>query len=201
MWKGETVAIIAGGPSVNQKQIDYIFNETTYKSIAINNSYQLAPKSDMLYFCDLRWYTWHKDNKLFINFKGIRVTLKNNQGVPEDIHSLNNTGPIGLETDPTGLKTGSNSGYQVLNLCYHLQVKNIILIGYDMRVVNGKTHWHKAHKHTPSHKIYKTNLLPKMNNIIEPLKSAGINVLNCTPGSALECFTKVELGKEGSMLQ
>ena len=111
MWEGETVAILAGGPSLTQAQVDYVKGKC--KVIAINSSYLLAPWADILYFCDNRWYTecGHKNRKEFKEFKGIKVTLRN-LNMPEDIMKLDHRGGTGLCLESDGLMTGSNSGYQ-----------------------------------------------------------------------------------------
>ena len=205
MWEGETVAILAGGHSLTQAQVDYVKGKC--KVIAINSSYLLAPWADLLYFCDDRWYTQcgHKDRKEFKEFNGIKVTLRN-LSMPEDIMKLDHRGGTGLCLESDGLMTGSNSGYQCMGLAFHLGANRQLLLGYDMKIVNGKSHWHGGHKkdiehssgNRPDHVVlaYKTlefTMLPKFLTIVEPLEKAGIEVINCTPDSALECFPKASL--------
>ena len=197
LWLDETVTIVAGGPSLVPADVDYVRGKT--RVIVINNSYQLAPWADLLYFCDLRWYEHfgHKDHPDFIAFEGIKVTLQNLH-LPSNIKKLKNTGNQGLEENPIGLRTGSNSGYQCVNLAFHLGVSRIILLGYDMKFgPNNKTHWHAGHqdrkrRHTmvPSLSVYTKNMIPKFETIVKPLASHGIKVINCTPMSDLGCFPK-----------
>lgn len=49
LWPGETVAIIAGGPSVNQALADSV---RQHKRIVVNHAYMLAPDADMLLALD-----------------------------------------------------------------------------------------------------------------------------------------------------
>ncbi len=205
IWEGETIAIIAGGPSLTQSQVDYVRGKC--KVIVINSSYLLAPWADLLYFCDNRWYEecGHKDRTEFIEFKGIKVTLRN-PSMPEEIKKLDHRGGTGLCLEPDGLMTGSNSGYQCMNLAYHLGGNRQLLLGYDMKIINGKSHWHGGHKKDPkhtytgkadlivlAHKTLEYTMLPKFLTIVKPLKEAGIEVINCTPDSALDCFPKANL--------
>ena len=100
------------------------------------------------------------------------------------------TGGTGLEADSGGLRHGSNGGYQAINLAYHFGVKRIVLLGYDM-TANGATHWHKGHPTTKIDEYRRTlefAMLPKFPPIVEPLKAAGVEVINATPGSALKCW-------------
>jgi hypothetical protein len=188
LWKDETVAILAGGPSLTQEQVDYIRDKC--RVIVINNSYQLAPWADLLYFCDARWYRWHKDNELFKNFQGIKVTFQNHKYVPDDVLKLGHGGKEGLCLEKDKVATGSNSGFQCINLSFHLGTNRILLLGYDMKTVGGKSHWHNGHgkDFQLTDKTFSSNMVPKFNTLIEPLKSRGVEVINCTPGSMITAF-------------
>jgi hypothetical protein len=64
-WRGQTVVIVGGGPSLTKEQVDaaghVVVGRAAPKVIAINNAIELAPWADVLYFCDARWYEWHRD--------------------------------------------------------------------------------------------------------------------------------------------
>jgi len=195
MWKGRTVVILGGGPSLTQEQVDYVRGKA--KVIAINNAYLLAPWADMLYFCDARWFKWHKDKSEFQNFKGLRVTLSNETRVPLeklDIKSVAREGKEGLCIKPNTVATGANGGYQTINLCYHLAASIVILLGYDMKADGNKTHWHKGHNINSPTSIYQSNLIPLFKTLAEALKKIDMSVINCTPGSALHVFPEKKLG-------
>ncbi len=191
LWEGETVINLAGGPSLTQNQVDYIKDKC--KVIAINTSYQLAPWADLLYFCDARWYHWHKDNQLFKDFKGIKVTLRNFGTVPDEVKKIDNLGSYGLSLEPTGIMTGHNSGYQSINLAVLLGVKRILLLGYDMQWIGGKSHWHKGHPVKIPEKSLIRNMLPRFDSLKGPLKKAGVKVINCSPNSLIKTFPKQSL--------
>jgi hypothetical protein len=202
IWKDETSVIIGGGPSLTQDQIDYVRGKA--KLIAINNSYLLCPDADLFYFCDNRWYQWHKNRpefKKFISRPGlIIVTLDNLKTVPAHFKKLKNLGREGLCTCKYGLHTGSNSGFQCVNLSVHLGVKRILLLGIDMQYVDGKSHWHNSHTDqdgrkmvTVGHKSYEINMLPKFKSLVEPLAELDIEVINCSDKSALKIFPTKKL--------
>ena len=199
MWEGETVACIGGGPSLLPEHLDYIKDKC--RVIVINNAYKLAPWADILYFCDYRWYTWHKGDKDFQTFKGIKVTLNNLGKVPDDIRKLENLGSTGLTDQPTGLKTGSNSGYQCINLAVLTGAAKILLVAYDMRFgSDGKSHWHGEHYDTVNktrvvmgNKVFERNMLPKFHTLVQPLKDAGIDIINCSSISAITVFPKMSI--------
>ena len=108
-------------------------------------------------------------------------------------NSVKNTGRDGLETKPTGIRTGRNSGYQAINLAVHLGAKRIVLLGYDMRFQGKKSHWHGGHPVEIRDTVFENSMLPCFPSLVKPLAKLGVEVLNATPGSALTVFPMVEL--------
>lgn len=170
--------------------------------IAVNDSFLLAPWADVLYGCDETWWQsrgasirkiWHGGEGHIACRFGTKVTLENKI---EGVLRLRNTGEEGLETDPTGLRTGKNSGYQAINLAYHFGAKRIVLLGFDMRLgPSGEMHWNaRPERQTPAGFAQTLSLmLPKFDTLKEPLKRAGVEVLNATPNSALKTWPYVPL--------
>ena len=213
LWPGETLAILANGPSLTQEQATFCRGRA--RVIAVNDSYLLAPWADLHYFCDAKWYEWHRQFEspaqalfgreramaLFHGFPGIRVTLEpsavlrkyepslkvlRNDSSPPDVKPR----PEGLCLEPDGVRTGRNSGYQVINLAVHTGVRRILLLGYDMGAVDGKTHWFGEHPRPSGAGIFASTFLPMFETLVEPLEALGVEVLNCTPGSALTVFPR-----------
>jgi len=161
------------------------------RSIALNDAYLRAPHADILYFCDLHWWQvneWQVRNAFFGKWI---VTLEN---VISGVRRLRNTGPIGLETDPCGVRHGSNSGYQAINLAYHLGAKEIVLVGFDMQTVNGRSHWRTRNgdNEDKEQRVMKNVILPKFQTLQKPLELARVRVVNATPGSALTLWPIVD---------
>lgn len=206
LWPGETVAIIGGGPSLTSQQVEDCRGKV--RVITINDALRLAPWCDVHYFCDDKWWKWHHKKDWYRNFAGLRITLENLHLTKEEpaLKSVQNVGrPTAprtpaevLCTVPTGVIPGQNSGYQCINLAVHLGVKRIVLLGYDMRsiVEQGrlKTHWFGDHPGGTSDSIYRA-MLGHFPRLVAPLAELGVEVLNCTPDSALGCFPKRELGE------
>jgi hypothetical protein len=89
--------------------------------------------------------------------------------------------------------TGRNGGYQAMNLAVHFGAKRQLLVGFDMRAREGKSHWFGDHPTKSGPDIYANVMLPAFPTIVEPLKVLGVEVINCTPGSALTCFPMMSL--------
>lgn len=202
-WKNETCFILAGGPSL--LGFDARVLRGKGRVITINDSWRLAPWADVCYFCDDQW--WHQQiaknprsldgtrtfyDSIYKNF-WICGGSGHFKGHPQ-VHQLLFTGPTGLETNPTGLRHGSNSSYQAINLAYHFGVDQIVLLGVDMRVSSdGRTHWHDEPRESAFQLILANTMLPKFIALVEPLQEAGVEVLNASPVSALTCWPMASL--------
>lgn len=200
-WTGETAFLLGGGPSLLGFDASVLRGR---RVIAINNSYLLAPWADVLYYADRSWWLAHRDE--WIDQAGVRQPgaralftgkYRVSIGTSEDCtNRLRSTGASGLESNPSCLKHGSNSGYQCIGLAAHFGVSRIVLLGYDMRVDGARTHWHPGHpNHTPDRQQRSLEhvFLPRFASLVAPLAAAGIEVLNATPRSALTCWPIVAL--------
>jgi hypothetical protein len=208
-WKGETCFILAGGPSLSGFPVEILRGRG--RVIAVNSSYRLCPWADLLFFSDPQWYQWEqeKNPELLATLIGRMMTVGE---IPDhSIHRLALTGTDDIEPLPDRVH-GNNSGYQAINVAYHFGVKRIVLLGFDMKVqlleeprdsldaemrllaerCLGKSHWHEGHPDGISleqrQKVLSEILLPPFATLVLTLEKAGIEIINCTPGSAITCF-------------
>lgn len=178
-WKDQTVCIIGGGPSLTKQQVAQIRHS---RVIAVNNTVYLAPWADILYFCDSRWYEWHES--AVKAFAGRRVTLENLQLQAEiTVYSLRNYGIDGMPPARDGIMHGRNSGFQAMQLAILLGVKRIILLGFDMH----GGHWHAEHPIPTPTNVF-AGMIDCFYKIAPDIKKYGVEVINCTPDTALHCF-------------
>ena len=198
LWAGETAVIAGTGPSLTKEDLEFCKGRA--KVLCINTSFQIAPWADGLYFADQRWFEHHAE--AVKQFPGLKVTIENSHSVVErdptikvmrnDDHRAKTN--HGLCTEPDGLRTGRNSGHQGMNLLYHLGVRRILMIGFDLRVVEDKRWWFKEYGwNSGSPNIYKNTFIPRFFSLTVPMKEARIEVINCTIGSALKCWPIVPL--------
>lgn len=185
LWPGATVVCLGGGPSLEPADVAYAHGRA--RVIAINDAWRLAPWADLLYACDAKWWRWHDGVPAFT---GLKVTLEK----PEypGIKRLAQGAERGFEAAPTRLATGRNSGYQALHLAVHLGARRVLLLGYDMRLVDGRSHWFGAHPVATKPEVY-DRMIPCFESLIAPLAARGVAVVNCTPASALACFPMAPL--------
>lgn len=161
-------------------------------SVVINNTFQLAPWADMLYGADSDWWTYHAQTAL--KFAGLKVTA--HASVPfRQVMELRTTGKEGFDPDPSAVRTGGNGGATAVHIAAHAGAARILLCGFDMR--GAGQHWHGEHpaplRSTAEH-TYR-NWIRRFGVLAAELKTRGIEVINCTPGSALRCCPFMELGE------
>ena len=174
--------MIASGPSLTQKQVDYAVKSPA-KIIAINNNYEICPTADVLYGCDKNWWQTHKGAP---NFLGYKFSLQDSGF--SDVHQLYNSGTAGIDFDWPNIRTGKNSGYQAINLAVHFGCRRIILVGYDMQHTDGKKHWHPNHPAGLCNFECVKSCIDYYDDLAPVLDGNDIEVLNCTLKTALKCF-------------
>lgn len=100
----------------------------------------------------------------------------------------------GLSLDPLRIHQGSNSGYQALNLAVLFGAIRILLIGFDMKLSEtGRRHWFGNHPGKMNKASHYDQFIRAFYTTTADLKRAGVEVLNCTPGSALDAFPIAKL--------
>ena len=190
-WPGETAIVIATGPSLTSDDVDYCRGRG--RVIAVNDAYRLAPWADCLYATDARWWHWHRGVP---DFAGAKWSMEHSawgthRALYTDIQRLRNTGPSGLEHDPSGLKNGRNSGYAAVNLAVHYGATRIVLLGFDMQAVKGRSHFFGEHPN--KQKSPYNQFRHRFQSLVKPLRKVGVSVVNCSRNSLLDSFPKADL--------
>jgi len=206
-WAGKTAFLLAGGPSLKGFDAGILRNHG--KVLTINDSWRLAPWAHASYFCDWQWWQMQqaKNPRAKLStapggevgfhdmiYRAFWITSSPKFADNPQVHCIQLTGDRGLETSPVGVKHGSNSGYQAINLAYLLGAARIILLGYDMKCQAAHTHWHDEPRQAqPVFQTVLDSFIPAFDTLAAPLKEAGVEVINCTPDSALKCWPYVPL--------
>lgn len=106
---------------------------------------------------------------------------------------LRNSGQEGVSVDPESLRTGYNGGYQAMNLATLAGAARIVLLGYDCRAKDPQ-HSHFFGDHRDRTQMHVFSVMAKQFRMAAPiLQKMGVEVINCTPGSALDCFRKQDI--------
>ena len=163
-------------------------------AIVINDTHRLAPWADALYACDGRWWAYHAQEAL--KFAGLKIT--HDQSVPQDaVLWIPSSGRSGFDPDPSFTRTGNNSGYQALHIAIHAGAARVLLFGFDMHARAGK-HWfgdHPAQLADSDADVFSRSFIPEFEKLAPLLPDLGVEVINCTPGSVLQCFPFMEFAE------
>lgn len=176
-----------------------------WKVIAVQDAYTALPYADVMYGCNPSWWRLHKD---CAGFHGEKWTSHqggkdstNNKLDPDyelkvpiaDAFGLNvvegRHGDV-FSLDPSYISYGSNSGFQAINLAILFGCRRIVLVGFDMRHVGGKSHFFGDH---PGGEV-RQNSDGDYRNFVRHFAVGArelpkeIVVINATPGSALDCW-------------
>lgn len=189
-WPGGTVACIATGPSLTAEDVEYVRGKVD-GVIAVNNAIDLAPWADILYACDGKWWGWRKGMP---SFQGTKYAMKDDarRWHEHDVQMIRKGPKHGVDPRPDTLAHGCNSGYQAIGLAAKLGAARIVLLGYDMRVgPQGQHHFHG--KHPDGTKPPFKMCLDAFGTLVKPLSDLGVEVVNCSPNTALKCFSRAPL--------
>ena len=143
---------------------------------------------------------WHRDRAEFQAFAGEKCSIQGTgmQVVDGNVHMMRNAhepnNGMGLSLDPEMLVTGSNSGFQALNFAVLAGAKTVLLLGYDAREPSsGKpSHWFGEHPEVAPIAAF-ADYRRSCTAAAVLIKAAGVRVLNCSPGSAIDCFERMDL--------
>ena len=193
-WRGERCFIIGGGPSLVGFDFERLRGE---RIIAINKAFAYCEFASVLYFMDyIHFYLALKEGRFggemlakWESFKGFKVHADSKARNVEDSYWINlSIFQNGVSTSQKrGLFRGTNCGYGAINLAVLMGASPIYLLGYDMKHVGKKTHFHEGYWRTAIPKALK-EFIGELGMIRHDLKARRIKVVNLNPDSALKWF-------------
>ena len=124
-------------------------------------------------------------------FKGELWTQDKRASLEHGLFYVHGEGKLGLGKDK--IHFGGNSGYQAVNLAYLFGAVRIVLLGFDMKYSGKLIHWHGNHPAAINRDCPVRSFLKNFPALAQDLKAEGVEVINATRDTALECFTKIRL--------
>ena len=168
-------------------------------TIVVQDAWRLLPAAEVLYGCEGAWWQLYKGVP---EFKGEKwASHSAHEGVADDkrqesrdykLHLIAGDTAEGFSFDPSRIHYGDNSGFQAVNLALLFGCTHIILVGFDMRRVDGRAHFFGEHPQQLNRGTQYERFAKHFERSAK-LLPAGIRIINATPGSALTCFPMMDL--------
>lgn len=159
-------AVLATGPSLTQAVVDTVRDRA--KVVVVSDAYRLAPWADALVSQDRAWW---QANPEALEFAGKKFSGTEIKGVEK------------ME----GIPSGSNSGLLALKAAVQMGATRVLMCGFDM----SGAHYFGQHK--PPLKNTTASRFEVFQDQFKRYRPRGVEILNCTPGSALRAYPMADL--------
>lgn len=172
-----------------------------------NDAIRLAPDAALLFACNYQWWDarWPEVKDLSAE----KWTSRSESAAKYGINWIAEVNKPGLSTDPNLLHHGHSSGYQLVGMAYRAGAERIVLLGYDLkfapdydgkakRIGCGPRHFFGEYRerelqHWPSVKV-RAGIHVELLGLYRSVAKQGlVEIVNCTPGSALDCFPRMDI--------
>ncbi len=204
IYAGETAAIIGTGPSLTLDQVEQVSH---LRRFGCNNAIEF--NLDVHLACNWQWWDYNYDRVK--DDPSIKWTprLQSANKYP-GVNYIEERWEDGLSTDPSYICAHHGSGPMILNVALLYGIQKFILIGWDMRFPGKKNDREYAEKRhyfgdgeypLPLRHWPKTGPNGELAGLIREMETInpddyGIDIVNCSPGSAMTCFRMAELADE-----
>jgi len=170
-----TCAVLATGPSMSQEIADSVRGKC--KVVAVSDAYKLAPWADALVSNDYLWWKNHPKAFQFEGKKFCGMMKKELTYLPPKVP----------------FSAGCNSGLQGIRVAMeYLRATKILLCGFDQH----GTHFFGLHPAPLKNTTDQRRTVHLRQFIAFSRAKERPEVINCTPGSAITCFSMGDLAEE-----
>ena len=205
IFDGQTVALIATGPSLTLQQIE----SARHKGFALagcNNTWQIVPDLGVLYGCNFKWWE-HYWGEPLARHQAQKWTTNRAAADRFGLNWIAEANRPGLSNDPALVHHGHGSGFTLLNLAYLMGAARILLLGYDLRYAADYDGQNRRVGSEPRH--YFGEYPPELQHwprvqvrngvhveLLELYRSVAdqgaVEIINCS-GGVLDCFPRMDI--------
>ena len=188
------VYVIGGGPSIAQCDLSVLADESV---IAVNSSYKAVIdagiEGGVLYFTDTGWWNSHRDDLIerWLPREIVTMSRTAKREQPVLVRRIQHAVPSASFPEnvygSSVVKHGNSSGHTAVALAVAMGAKRVILLGFDMRLVDGKSHFHTDYGDAISPGVIE-GWIEGFNGWNMAANDIGVSIVNATPGSALDEF-------------
>jgi len=158
-------AVLDSGPSMSKSVAYYVRGKCSV--VAVSDAYRLAPWCDAIASTDAAWWKAHP----------VALAMRcKKYGIVHDFQGVK-----GVET--LHIETGTNSGLLGVMVAVKMGATKVLMCGFDLHSPGD----HFFGKHPEP---LKSTTAPRMEVFKKQFacyRPKGIEIINCTPGSALTC--------------
>lgn len=186
---GETVFVVGGGASL----IGFDFERLRGRRVfAVNAAGYSVPWADFLVFHDGSFGFRHR--ALIDAWAGLVVTTSAHakEVMPDRLLRVESEKRDDFRPGVLAVKKGRSSGHTAVSIAVAVGARRIILLGFDGKVTDGRSHYHD-HYEAKNPGIYAKEFVPAWEGWRAAASRIGVQVLNATPGSAIEEFPMVAI--------
>lgn len=190
---GYIAVVVGSGPSLSDAQIEIVRKAHVHNRVCVivtNNTIERMPWADVAFFgdylavehykpqignCGLEWWTSskHAAQRFGVHF------------VPAE---------VGDGLGDRALRMNGHTGGLAVNLATLWGARRILLLGFDMKLAaDGRPHWFGNHPDGLIQTQRFADWIKSMGVIARDAVARDISIINCTPGSALQCFDQLPL--------
>lgn len=190
-WRGESVCIVASGPSLTECDVAYARRKCD-RVMTINESWRMCLDADVCYGADSAW--WVNRGPSAEQFRGERWTQDAQWRVakPDGLKTFKSR--PGITIAPRGsdfVYTGHNSSFQALGMAVAWGAEYIVFLGLDLSIApSGANHWHGDHLEPL---VNTRSSYPTFRNAFDKaapvLKDMGVTVVNASRRTELTAFS------------
>ena len=183
-WSNETAVVLASGPSLTAADC-WLVRESGANVIAVNATFRMAPWADVVYMGDLMAVrTYNRE---------VRDRTTGQHWTTDSVAAQQHNG----WNHAPGLMRCGNSGGQAIHLAAKFGARQIVLLGFDMKLgPNGERHHHAEHPAPCVQRSLFSEWSIKMAVLAKELEASGVSVINCSRVTALTCFPRGNLEDE-----
>jgi hypothetical protein len=209
LFTGETGVVIATGPSLTKTQIDYVckaHHQGLCRVFGINRTFIDVPCLDVFHAYNIEFWNYYGEQIQKINAHRwtVHTEIANKYGA----FCIQLRDHEGFSKTPNYINKGHSSGFQILNIAYWYGCSRLLLLGYDMqypkdydgraRQAGTQRHYFgeypKELQHFPSSGMDENKKLIGLIDLYKKIE-VDIEIINCTPNSALDIWPMKPLNK------
>ncbi len=190
VFDGASVAVLGNGPSLSMGTI--IDLDPRYM-IAVNSAIRLCPSAHVLFSRDSSWCQKYP-TLIDSAWSPLKVTTKMDAARERGmlLVRMERRESFAAVGHPA-IRYGMSSGHAAVSLAIAMGAKEIVLYGFDGRMVDGRSHWHDDYQE-PRREVYAT-FVRGWYGWNAAAKARGCRVLNGTPKSAIDEFDFLEMAE------